>query len=645
MKIGKEIRAHLKIILMFAILGFTNISEMRAQIKKTDLNVLYVGGSANYSETGHKPTKEAWDKDVEKRIRSFETLLNQYFNKVTVVHAKNYQPGMSTNYDVTVMDAVPGSKRYEPGYDFYKDRISIAERVKVLDEKFSAPMVFVGETGYKLGYNIGLKFDWYCLCLAADAYNIKTEHGIFSGPYPVKITMTSKPLPLEASVLNYREDKIFPAKVPMWKVQTLSYEDMTYDIKPGLICHGAGFEDSPDSEYISGGVSLKEGNAVALGRHGNYFHWGFAASPDHMTEEAKVVFINTLVHMSKMKDEKVIARKFNARIKTTYEFQTEKYAASNKAHQLMNVYYTGLAERHKRQIEQIKTKQSKGIPISEEELGIVNRQVETPTPETLEEYLKSGNPLYSKFGTDLKAYQKYYDENMDYFYGDGKIDEDLKSLKLKKSDPEVLNTAIKLWETGKDIEKGKRLLSRYALVDFDTPEAWRKWYEANKSKLFFTESGGYYFLVNSLDFSKENNYLKKKVLAYGKITTGETSDQEPVSVAAGIVDLDNGNKEVVIKFKIHPGYHIYNSVAGADPFIKTEVSIVPPSGYASMTPLGVPIAKLYGASGTTIFKESAIFTQEFAGRGEGELICRISYQCCNDNICYPPVEQEIKIKL
>lgn len=36
---------------------------------------------------------------------------------------------------------------------------------------------------------------------------------------------------------------------------------------------GDGFEENGDGERIAGGVSDKYRNAVAIGRHGNFFMW------------------------------------------------------------------------------------------------------------------------------------------------------------------------------------------------------------------------------------------------------------------------------------------------------------------------------------------------------------------------------------
>lgn len=83
-----------------------------------------------------------------------------------------------------------------------------------------------------------------------------------------------------------------------------------------MISKSAGFLDSPDVEFISGGVSAKGLEEVAIGRHGNFLHWGFSASPEEMTEEAKSVFANAIVYISQFAGQTPIARKFNPFIVT-----------------------------------------------------------------------------------------------------------------------------------------------------------------------------------------------------------------------------------------------------------------------------------------------------------------------------------------
>ena len=98
------------------------------------------------------------------------------------------------------------------------------------------------------------------------------------------------------------------ATMPMWRVQTEGYLERN-DMLVGVVSSDSGFLDSPDTEWISGGVNTKRPKAVALGRHGNFFHWGFAASPTYMTAEAKLVFVNAIHYISKFDGQAPIARR------------------------------------------------------------------------------------------------------------------------------------------------------------------------------------------------------------------------------------------------------------------------------------------------------------------------------------------------
>jgi len=93
----------------------------------------------------------------------------------------------------------------------------------------------------------------------------------------------------------------------MWQVNTQGYVGDPYLI--GMVAHGEGFNDSPDAESISGGVCMKNAEAIALGRQGNYFMWGFSGSPAYMTEEANLVFVNTICYIKKFDHNKAIVKK------------------------------------------------------------------------------------------------------------------------------------------------------------------------------------------------------------------------------------------------------------------------------------------------------------------------------------------------
>ena len=48
---------------------------------------------------------------------------------------------------------------------------------------------------------------------------------------------------------------------------------------------------------------------VALGRHGNYFLWGFAAPPSEMTPEGRNCFLNAVHYIKQFDGQKPVVRK------------------------------------------------------------------------------------------------------------------------------------------------------------------------------------------------------------------------------------------------------------------------------------------------------------------------------------------------
>jgi len=480
------------------LIGVSSIFAFSQNIKKTNLKVLYVGGSADYSNQHYK-TPEEKAEGVKHRMTSFETMLRTYFTDVTVINGADYKSEMSWQYDATVIDAILGLALTAQNSPFSMD--------------FDYPVLFIGETGSALNRAIGLKFDWYCLCLGGNALQTKMEHAIFKGPFPVKITQTNRPVPEVATYVDYL-DKL-PAAIPMWTVQRRSY-DNTKELRSGMVSSFGGFEDSPEAEVISGGNSIKEINAVAIARHGNFFHWGYSASPEDLTPEAQTVLANAIVYISKFRNKGVIARKFDDRVVTRYYVGEMRDMMTMNGYKKITGYFKAIQVTANRRIDSLRhMKETGGKLTPQEEQMLVNFKV--PPEQTLPEFIKQyQKDLYPKLGDNLQAYQDYFTTNMPYFWSDGVgkliVDDDAKKLRISNSNPQLLETAIKLWESNKDVDMAKRILTRYTLLDYRTPKEWRNWFDKNRSKIFFTESGGYYFLINSYDKSVEGNkYPNKKI--------------------------------------------------------------------------------------------------------------------------------------
>jgi hypothetical protein len=559
---------------------FLNISfsQSKPAVKKENLKVLYVGGTSEISPYAkEKPAPELIEASVQNRMKAFETLLKTYFTDVTVIRSKEFREELSDNFDVTIIDGMPLERVPLYTEKDEKGNYTVYKNAGFLSEDFDNPTLMIADISDRIGRRIGLKLDWYCLCLDAHAYNINTKHQIFNGPFKVKLTMENLPTPKPAlEFQRYYKEKI-PATVDMWRVQTQGYMT-TPGFRIGMVCRPWGFADSPDTEIISGGVSLKSPDAIAIGRHGNFFHWGFAASPDFMTEEAKVVFANAVSYTAKLKGERVISRKYDDRKSTRHEM----FFAYSRA-------------------PQDSAKNAAAIPFL------------------------------------------YMDKKSRAGLG---VDEDAKLLGVPTNDKAILNKAITMLEKGDRADVAQRILDRYTLVTFYTPKGYRDWYEKHKNELFFTESGGFYFMINSKSANVYgNDYSLMTIERAARDLKVENPDNlNPVMAAVKSVRLESGDIAVIARVKIEKGFHIYAKVSEREPYIETVADFVAPEGYKPFGLRNTPPSVKYGENGTFIYEGDFIFYQKFIGKGTGQFTFNFAYQCCDDQICMPPVEKTLKVE-
>lgn len=635
-------------LLTLLILFCSSILFGQKASKKVDLKILYVGGAANWEKEAFD-TPEAKAQDIARRSASFESMLKTYFTNVTVIDASAYTQALSTQYDVTVMDGTPKPISERQMIKDETGRVVKYIPAGYLTADFEKPVLFVGELGEKMGRAIGLKLDWYCLCLDAHAHHYKKDHPIFQTPFKVKMTEEILPTPEGAFHYEYFLGKATPKKTTMWRVQTKGYKtDKNFRI--GMVARPWGFEDSPDAESISSGVCDKTLDAVALGRHGNFFHWGFAASPEFMTAEAQTVMANAIVYISKFDGKGVVARKYLDRRATKEYIKERKRYATREAYDEQVKSYEEFDKNQFAMQKATLEKQARGEKLSERETMSLNYKAQEK--QSFEDFLKKYQAeLFDQFGTDTKAYLKYYDDNLPYFYSEDAsyvivLDEDVKSLGIPNTDIRLLDRCISMLEKGEDVAKAKRILDRYTLLDFQTAAEWRAWYTKNKDKIFFTQAGGWYFMVDSPDKNEPaNNYKNKseKTANLDEIKPSKTDHNNPVRIAAGVVAAKDGKQEIVIKVKIHPGYHIYAYVADNDPYINTAIEVNTSIGVTKEGQLVKPSFKYFNDRGTTIYEDEVVFKQLVSGSGVASIT--IQYQCCDSKICFPPVDEKIEINI
>ena len=616
---------------------------MMGAVKKTKLRVLYVGGHSNMETFGTDYDKVENEKSIVERTASFEQFLKEYFTTVKVVQGKDYNYKMSYDYDVTIMDGVPTplKKRVDvkDGQRFIK--IIYAQ---YFPEDFDRPVMTIAELGETLGRYIGLKSDWYCLCLDNYAHTMRLNHPIFKGPYKVNMKLEEKPTPEGALEFAPMIGETLPPTTKMLKIGNSSYQQRGKNIKIGMVSRPWGYEDSPECEWISGGLSSKSIDAMAIGRQGSFLHWGFAAAPSDMTEQAKPLFINAVIYISKFAGQRILARKMYESISTRVEAKEMAYRVTKKCWE----EYKSEIERFNKQMkhfsDSIKGVQAAGGKIKDSE-------------KMYQVWVKQrAGKLYQQFGLDEAAYAKYYEENTPYFYGTFDdygllLDEDAKSLGIPNNDKRLLDKAILLWETTEDVAKGKRFLERYTLLRYDNPKQYREWYLKYKDKLFFTESGGWKWLVNSKDKNVPGNDYS--VLKYNEAPpvqktpeiSGDTYRDNPVLISGVVNELPNGEKELVIRMKMHEGFHVYGYVSDADPYIATTFDIQTEGDWKKVGELKIPAFKNLGTTGTTIYEGDVLFRQRLKGSGKGKVTCTVNYQTCDEHACLPPRDVTLEFGL
>ena len=492
------------------IVAFISLAgELKAQQghPKSSLKILFVGYDPSKPLTEFSRTypgsmsKEEFIAEYPVRMPAFKELLGEYFAEVKTIDCRDWKVTDSDPYDVTIFDfktTALEEARTEKGPDGETKYLA----AKYLPDNFSKPVVFIASTADEMGRSIGLKLDWLCLCLDADAHHINTQHAIFKGPLE-KVTPTMVVKKTPDGIYHYTTGDAVPKEIPMWRVQKVGYlDDKT--VRIGLVSRGNRFAESPDAEIISSGVCAKDVGAVALGRHGNFFLWGFSASPAQMTDEAKKVFVNVVAYMKQFEGKTPIARKYNDRMATTDDVREIIANASRKVYDDYVKEITVFNENNVKEKKRIDDKKAAGQPLTSAEEASLQYVGYQEKIEPWEGFLKQIMGKFAgQFGTDAVGFQKYLTDNFAYVYCDPNkfydfsIDEDVKQIGISNHEVKLLEKCVDMLKRNNQPELALRVLKRYTSESFTTAKEWNHWLSKNKRKLFFTETDGYRFMVNT----------------------------------------------------------------------------------------------------------------------------------------------------
>ncbi len=295
---------------------------------------------------------------------------------------------------------------------------------------------------------------------------MRMDHEIFQAPFTVAPTLVERPNP------GYRranpDGSNVPSTLPMWRVQTIGdFGEGGRNQLFGMVSRGDGFEDSPDAEFISGGVNTKDYGGVALGRQANYFHWGFSSSPTYMTEEAKLVFINAVHYIAKFDGHPVLAHKRRGIV------LRDRLALDTSA--------------LKARVAELRAVQEDG-PIAVPE---AHRGVSKYFPED----------AWESLAADAEGVVRRLEQDGPYLYPSAEyelgVDRELQALELPNHAPDFIPRMMEYFGSA-DAGQAAMLagiMARYTNEALSTPQEWVAWMKAHRERVFFSESAGYKWLV------------------------------------------------------------------------------------------------------------------------------------------------------
>ncbi|MCH7559051.1 MAG: hypothetical protein IIB56_16585 [Planctomycetes bacterium] len=268
------------------------------------------------------------------------------------------------------------------------------------------------------------------------------EHEVFQKPFKVEPEFEHWDTPSDYHRRHLGKDKL-PDKMKVWRVQN------TGKRFGGVVARAYGFTDSPDTEILALGFNRgKEYGAVGIGRHGNFLQWGYSAPPSQMTEAGKKFFLNCICYISKFDGKRPLIRR-------------------TSSHRLNALRLAAIINR-----------------ISGDKKEFFTR---TFPPE-----------LWEKYGSDPDGLVQYYRENLEITYWNRvfRIDSELKALGTDSNRSlDTLERLIGLLQDDTHADTAQRLLTRYTNQSFQNADGWKRWFENNRDRIFFSDVGGYKFLV------------------------------------------------------------------------------------------------------------------------------------------------------
>jgi Disulphide bond corrector protein DsbC len=243
------------------------------------------------------------------------------------------------------------------------------------------------------------------------------------------------------------------------------------------------------------------------------------------------------------------------------------------------------------------------------------------------------------------------------------VDEDVLSLGIPNNDIRLLEKCIGQLDDESVSARARRVLTRYTGLAFEGQAEWTDWLKANREKLYFSDSYGYRFFTGPAGPGPTQDHVRNVV---AELVQPDTTEVAPVSVAAGFATAKDlpyagiGDRlTLVVRMRIRDGWHTYASAPEGNPMIPTRLDVKLPSGlhWAGEWRMSTaPSSREKDKKGGSVEQQGDVLfvrSLHVAGMPEGEngkvtVRGELQFQSCNELKCLPPatlpVEGQVTIR-
>jgi hypothetical protein len=226
------------------------------------------------------------------------------------------------------------------------------------------------------------------------------------------------------------------------------------------------------------------------------------------------------------------------------------------------------------------------------------------------------------------------------------VDEDVKGLGLSNRKVELLDKCVALLERGEQADTALRILKRYTTESFADAKQWRSWLSENRSRLFFSDAGGFKFLVapeSLIDPLRRGGTSPAALEAVrepdARHPVVATAELSPATAHLGESSL------IIIRVKTAPAWHIYAARGSNGPGVSTTLTLRLPDGVEAEGQWSYP-KPISGSDGQMIYEGALEFRRKLrvrpdAATGPFSVTCEFGFQACDAVSCRPPTKTEL----